>query len=312
MRHELLWLGSLALALCPAVAQAQANETAIAQSLFDEAKALMAGGRPAEACPKLEESQRLEPRSGTLINLAACYERTARLASAWSEYLEAAAQAKAVGNLEREAVARERAGALFPRLARLKIVVGPALKALPGLEVRRDGVMVREPAWGVALPSDAGPHRVVVSAAGHRSFEAGAAVVEGQTTTVSVPELLDETAPHSGPDSGLGSARLAALLSGGVGVVGIGLGTAFGLASKAKHDEAAKYCVHFDCTDARGVTYGNAARTDGNISTALMIVGGAALAAGLALWLSAPPRATEAPTTQVGLGLGTLQMRGAF
>src|SRR4051812_11324452 len=101
-----------ALGFASATAQAQSDDSAMAQSLFDQAKELMASGRPAEACPKFAESQRLDPRSGTLINLANCYEQTARLASAWSKYIEAATSAKASGNQEREAVARERAAAL--------------------------------------------------------------------------------------------------------------------------------------------------------------------------------------------------------
>src|SRR5882757_3842955 len=112
-RTKLLLLAVLGLSsLSSSVARAQSGDSAVAQALFDQAKKLIADGHASEACPKLEESQRLEPRSGTLINLASCYEQTGRLASAWSKYIEAATSAKASGNSAREAVARQHAAAL--------------------------------------------------------------------------------------------------------------------------------------------------------------------------------------------------------
>jgi hypothetical protein len=316
-------------AACVTLAAASArgqstSDSAAAQALFDQAKQLLADGHAADACPKLEESQRLEPRSGTLINLASCYEQTGRLASAWSKYIEAATAAKASGNPDRETGARERAAALAPRLSKLTITVAPALKSLAGLEIRRDGVVVREPEWDLALPCDSGDHEITAQAPDHAPFKTKVTVAgEGQTTTVSVPELvanLTRPIDHhderlypplaTQPKDGLGTARTVALVAGGVGVVGVGLGTAFGLMSKAKHDDAAKYCNGAPCTDERGVTDGNAAQSDGNISTAMMIVGGVGLTAGITLWLTAPKAGT--PAAQVSLGLGTLEVEGAF
>src|SRR5262245_10756920 len=109
-------------ALCPRLAAAQSSsESATAQALFDQARSLMESGHAEDACPKFEESQRLDPGSGTLLNLARCYEQTGKLASAWSKYLETAAAAKNVGNSERESEARSRAASLKPRLANLSV-----------------------------------------------------------------------------------------------------------------------------------------------------------------------------------------------
>ncbi|HMJ09959.1 MAG TPA: hypothetical protein VK524_01070, partial [Polyangiaceae bacterium] len=117
-------LGVVLAAEAPAAAQT-ASDSAAAQSLFDQGRALMAKGNNAEACPKLEESQRLDPGTGTLLNLARCYELTNRLASAWTKYLEAASSAQATGNVKREREARKRAEALVPKLAQLVISVTP-------------------------------------------------------------------------------------------------------------------------------------------------------------------------------------------
>lgn len=103
--------------------RALASDAVAAQALFDDGKRLMAAGKIAEACPKFEESQRRDPGSGTLLNLATCYEKSGRLALAWSTYLEAASAAHAAGNAERESTARELAGALEPRLSKIAVRV---------------------------------------------------------------------------------------------------------------------------------------------------------------------------------------------
>ena len=55
-------------------ARADPATVARAQALFDEALALMKAGKYAEACPKLEESDQLDPGMGTEYRLAECYE----------------------------------------------------------------------------------------------------------------------------------------------------------------------------------------------------------------------------------------------
>ncbi len=59
----------------PALAQ---SDSAAARALFAEGRSLMEDERYAEACPKLEESLRLDHGMGTQFNLAHCWEKLGR------------------------------------------------------------------------------------------------------------------------------------------------------------------------------------------------------------------------------------------
>ncbi|WP_437643354.1 hypothetical protein [Sorangium sp. So ce362] len=163
-------------------------DTAAAQALFDAARQLMAQGKYADACPKLEESQRLDPGIGTQFNLAACYEQIGRTASAWSTFLDVAGAAKAAGQAEREKVARQRATALEPRLIRLTITA-PA-DAPADLQVKRDGAPVGRAQWGTPVPLDPGKHTIEASAAGRTPFVKAVELTRaGASETVAIPPL---------------------------------------------------------------------------------------------------------------------------
>ncbi len=195
---------TLALALCLPLAggagEARGADTATAQVLFDEAKKLMAAGKHAEACPKLEESQKLDPGVGTQYNLASCYEQIGRVASAWSLFIEVAATSKAAGQPEREKVARQRAAALEPKLTRL--AVNAPANAPADLKVTRDGQPIGQAQWGTAVPVDPGKHTVTAQVPGRVPFTATVELTEpGATTAVDItsPDTWASAAAPLGP-----------------------------------------------------------------------------------------------------------------
>lgn len=91
--------------------RASAAQVATAQALFEQGRALVIKGRAETACPKFEESQRLDPGLGTQFNLADCYERLGRLASALELFTKVTATARETGQIQREQVAGARAAA---------------------------------------------------------------------------------------------------------------------------------------------------------------------------------------------------------
>jgi tetratricopeptide (TPR) repeat protein len=313
-----------ALVMCGLIARpasAQPRDSAAAQALFDEAKALMALGRAAEACPKLEESQRLDPGSGTLLNLAKCYQDSGRLASAWTTYLEAAALARTSGNPQRETTAREIAAALRPRVPKIVIEV-PKAAAMEGLEITRDGKPVGSAQWGLPIPADEGKHTIEATAPGHDFWQTVIEVRgEGKTVTVKVPALRSRAAgdeSESAPgqegaekETGLGTQRILALVAGGVGVVGVGVGTVFGLKSMSNKDDAEQHCDGAVCRDQQGVDLRSDAISAGNISTIGFAVGLAGLAGGAVLWLTAGGE-SEKEQVAVGVGPGAVSIKGIW
>jgi serine/threonine-protein kinase len=309
----------LAVLAAPATALAQGGDKALAEELFRQGQALMQEERYAEACPKLAESQRLDPGTGTLLNLGVCHEREGKLASAWAEYNEVITFAQRDGRQDRVAYARERIAAVEPRLARLKIELSAGAD-VPGLEVRLDGNLVGRPALGVAVPVDPGPHEVAASAPGKLAWKSTAIAPEGPgRVAIVIPAL--EAAPEQAPAAATQATasaptsdkppadgktqRIVAYVLGGVGVAGIGVGSVFGLNAIAKYDESNEQgCNGNQCPPAAAETR-REAQSAGTISTVAFVIGGAALAGGVVLFLTAPSgkaRATAGLSLAPGAG----------
>lgn len=298
-------VAALAGALAPTPARAE--DDAAGRVLFEEGRRLMAEGKYAEACPKFEEGQRLSPGVGMRFNQADCYEKIGRTASAWTGFMDAAGMARAQRQPDREKAAKDRAAALEPALVRLKIELAPGAK-LAGLEVKRDGLVVGEAQLGLAIPVDPGEHVIAAAAPNHVEWSTTVKSTKpGETLGALVPKLAEKHAavtptptptpapltpaplaptPPSDRRPG-GTQRILGLSAAGVGVVGLGVGTAFGLMAKSKQDEAASHCVG-DVCDADGIFLRDRAIGRANVSTVAFIAGGVFVVGGAVLFFTAP------------------------
>src|SRR5688500_12365728 len=191
VRWRSIFPGVLAMALAlPAYAQGGGNKAA-AEALFVEGRNLMAAERYAEACPKFEASQEMDPGLGTMLNLAECYEKTGKTASAWAQYREAIPIARAAGSKARQDLATERAKALEERLSTLTI------RAMTGddddahLEIRRDGVPVQRAELGSPIPVDPGEHVIEAVAPGKQPWSSKVQVgADAAKVSVDIPKLI--------------------------------------------------------------------------------------------------------------------------
>jgi serine/threonine-protein kinase len=318
-------------ALAPdAHAEASKADQRAAQKLFDEGLDLLEHDHAAEACPKLEESQRLDPGMGTAFRLGECYAATGRLVRAAQLYREVAAEAKAAKSAAREQVATERADEVAARTPKLVVELTDAAR-VPGLSVRVDDAALEPAQLGNPMPLDPGDHEVSASAPGFVSWSSRVHLAPRGEAHVPIPALAAEPraeAPHAAPEpvappppasppSSFGGQRVAALAVAGLGVAGVAVGTVFGLQAKSKWNDTLGRCQGgaTDKCDATGVSLGGDAKTAATISTVSFVAGGVGLAGALVLWLTAPSGAKTEPvrvTPIAGAGTFGAACTGAF
>ncbi len=306
-------LVAIAFALVPALCRADSEENkADAQAAFELGRKLVLVGKFAEACPKFEESERLDPGLGTMLFLADCYEKIGKTASAWGQFREAEAIA---GKQQdgRERIAHDRAASLEPKLSKIVVKVGASQK-IEGLHVTRDGDDIGEGVWNVPLPIDPGPHDIGANAPGKKPWTEHIAVVANASTlTVVVPRLLDDpnagavvlgggNGARAGNGNGLGNGgagpetpekdgkgqRLLGAGAVGLGIAAAGVGTIFGLVAKSKNDASYSDGCHGNLCAQPGLDDRSAAKTDATVSTIAFVASGVLVAGGAVRYLTAP------------------------
>lgn len=303
-RLRALALVVVSLGAMPGTAWAD-DSAAAAEALFQDAKRLFEVGDYAHACPKLEESQRLDPGIGTLYRLGDCYEKVGRTASAWAAFREVTATANRTGQTARAEDAKKRADALEPSLARLELKV--AAPDTPGLVVKRGATELGRGVWSTPVPVDPGEVAIVASAPGHKPHQVTVKATPGAIARVEVPALvvlppsatIEREPPAEEPRPFWSTQRTLAVVAGAAGVVGVGIGTAFGVVSMGKGSdaEADGHCDAANVCDDVGLGLRRDAISAGNVSTIAFVAGGVLLAGGAVLWFTAP----KASSTRVGL-----------
>ncbi len=299
----------IALRALPCRAEEIDSAAAQAERLFQQGRKLMDEGRPRDACPKFAESDHLDPAAGTIINLARCYARLGRTASAWTAYREAAERAAAKGQEKREAVARSEAAELEPRLPKLRIVVDePPSGTL--LEVSVDGERWVSDAWNVPTPIDPGSHALVVSAAGFAPWSTTVFSAQATTLEVVVPRLVELSRPQpqpvvppapparrpepsvAGPHARTATTsagrtqRVIGVVVGGIGVAGLGVAAAFALNARSLNDRSLEdhHCDATGC-DPYGLALNQDAQRAGDVATLLTLSSSAMLLGGVGLYV---------------------------
>lgn len=281
-----------------------------------EGRRLVALGRTQDGCAKLELSEGLDPAAGTQINLADCYEKLGKLASAWIEFHKASVTAQRLGRSEWAEQARERARVLEPSVPELTVVID---EPVAGLEIRRDGVPMEPSTFKWPVPVDPASYEISAVAPGMLAWSTRVAVDSAAHVILHVPRLIirpsgDPLASAHPPDSVATSRpsavgrtqRITGLALGVIGVAWLGVGAALGFTAIADNNRAGHLCPTSPrCTDLEAVTLTSDARRVADASTASFIAGGVFVATGALLYLTAPRGVARA---SVGIAAGGAQL----
>ena len=306
-----------------------------AAALFDRGDALLKTGKIAEACDVFEESNRIEPRAGTLIHLGECRSRNHQLASAWLAYKEALARVK---DPKKRAIATDKLGELEPKLSYLTIAV-PEGHRVDALTLTRNGRPVEPGTWNHAMPVDGGVYTIAGHAPGRAGWTTKVTVPEasgkirvevpvlepiagpGPVVTATHPEVAIEPASPPPPDrhdtievERWTPRRKLAVVVGGGAAVGLIAGIVLGTQAKSKQHDAFVLCpdATLACAAAdQANALVEAGHTRAVAADILSGAAGAAIASGV-LWFTGAPEHRAAIVPTITPGAATVTLAGWF
>lgn len=272
-------------------ATARADDTALAQSLFEDAKRLLDAGKTDQACPKFAESLRLDPTLGTRLNLARCYELQGKTASACAQYKEVVRTAGT--DAKRAGIAKDRVAALEPTLPHATLEGAVDV----GATIKLDAKPIDAAVIGTAFPIDPGPHVLEVSAPEKKTKTVEFQAEAGQPVSVKMPAL--EAVTHEEPketpkpvpieepplDEVSQGKRIGGWVSIGVGAVALGVGATFGFLTLSQASDVKLLCPSGPCPTQAGIDKNSDAHTDALLADILIPVG--VVAAGIGVFLVA-------------------------
>ena len=290
-----------------------------ADRLFEQGRAAVRAGEHGKALERFEQSQRLDPAVGTLLNIADCEERLGKLASAWAHLRQAVEQMKA--DDDRLAPTKARVAAVEPRVPRLTIVLTKGVADFT--KVTRDDVDLAGPLLGTEQPVDPGKHQVFVAAPGHqrRVFRVELKASERKTLKVEPGDPIEVAAAKGTPPPVVAAPIVARRAPpdeppeapsappwkriplgywvGGVGAASLVVGLGTGAAVFAKKGTIGDHCDAAKVCDQEGLDAASSAHTLATVSTVATVVGVAGLGVGAYLLLARP--AAGQPTASLHL-----------
>lgn len=182
---------------------------------------------------------------------------------------------------------------------------------LSAVKVTMDGEVLTAKIDGTPLLVDPGRHTFRFEVQGEQPLDREFVIQQSDRNRIERLVVGKQASPTKLPprreNTSMNTQRILALVSGGVGLVGVGLGSYFGVQAVSRKDTAEKVCPRDPCDDSDGNNAWISAGKSADRATVAFIVAGAFLTGGVALWLMDNPR-----STQVGVGFGSLALGGRW
>ncbi len=271
-----------------------------AEVAFAQGRELLDAGKPAEACARFEESIKLDPdAAGTLLNLGLCSQRLGRTATALAWFRKAQFRSAETSMTDYEDVAKNSTFMLAVRVPTLRILV--SAKAPTGFTVFLDNKQVADIELG-KVEVDPGPHAVELRSPAATPVRVDITLNDGDKRDVTLAPPPPKVV-FVDVDRGVARRRLAYII-GGAGLAMWGGSLAVSLVARSDYRSSDH---PEDWQDAKHLArYG---------ATSLFVVGAAAIAGAVVLYVKAP--GTErvertALTPVVGHDQLGLVVHGAF
>ncbi len=276
--------------------QGSAEDIAAARKLGGEGVILADAGNCKDALDKLMRSERMHHAVSVLARVGECQVKLGKLVQGAEtlrrvlrEQLPADAPSAFLAAQDR---AQQVLAEAKPRIARLKVAV--AAPADAKLWVTIDGV--NEPRENLNSDRflDPGYHVIEAGAPGYLKATRNVHLGDGGSDSISLTLQPDPNAPASvpapvpaapppAPSTALAPDHTLAFVSGGVGLVGLGFGVAFGLGAISEKSSLDGACTNKVCPPGQQGTLDTGNRF-GTISTVGFIVGGVGLGLGAVLY----------------------------
>jgi hypothetical protein len=169
------------------------------------------------------------------------------------------------------------------------------------VRVSMDGAALRGSLDGRPIALDPGEHAFTFETAGNAPVEKKLVLREGEKDRhesvvigpVPAPPAVTPAAaalpPPTPTRTPWSPQKTLAVVSGGVGVIGVGLGVWFGAFAASSQSKEKADCAPTACSNrAQAIEDYDTAKKDATGSTIALVAGGALLAAGAVLWFTAP------------------------